>query len=90
MPELFGICAEYERKKGWTKADSLLLQAESEEEACRAAGLLADFIYRHLRRKARVRVTGPDGGQIIGEFRRPGDIDGSLLIAGSVRSTPSR
>ena len=56
---------------GWQKDAPLAIEAASEAEACRAAGLLADFIYKVIGVEAMVRVLGSDDARVIGEIRRP-------------------
>ena len=55
----------------WRTVEPMPGWAISEEEATRAAALLADFIYAEMKAEVLVRITRPEGGHIVGEIRRP-------------------
>ena len=70
----YGIFVSYAKDDGtgsWRTVEPMRVQADSEEEACRAAVLLADFIYAEMKAEVLVRIIGPDDGRVVGEIRRP-------------------
>ncbi len=70
----YGIFVSYAKDDGtggWRDVEPMAVPAISEEEASRAAALLAEFIYAEMKAEVLVRVTRPEGGRVVGEIRRP-------------------
>ena len=70
----YGIFVSYANGDGtdeWRTVKPVRVSASNEEEAARAAVLLADFIYAEMKAEALVRIIAPDDGRVVGEIRRP-------------------
>lgn len=70
----YGVFVEYLENPltgNWHKSKPLKVEAHTEEDACRAAALVADFVFTDRDTEVLVRITAPDNGRVIGELRRP-------------------
>jgi hypothetical protein len=74
MLRKFALFIDYETKKlthSRRKMEPIVIWAETEEEACRAATAIGEFAWPEITESMTIRVLGPDAGRAIGEIRRP-------------------